>query len=263
MSFSGGVFSINSTGQPVVTGTTISSSVFNALTADLATGLSTTMLKDGTQIMTANVPMAGFRFTGLGAGAANGDSVRRSQVGHVLLYATSFSATVSAFSITSVLGASYQQYLVKLSQLVADTSGTTLYCRSSTDNGATYYENSDYQTMLYAAGATISAGALLSQIVGTGSVSGMAMTCPLYTSTTNQICNVDVLIDNPSSTTRTKMFRVNGMAYNSNLNPTPLMGAGNNVSTVSAISAIKFYGTGGQIAAANIAVYGINFVSPP
>lgn len=55
MSFSGGVFSINTTGQPVVSGTTISASVFNALTADLATGLSTCMLKDGTQTATAGI----------------------------------------------------------------------------------------------------------------------------------------------------------------------------------------------------------------
>ncbi len=55
MSFSGGTFSINTTGQPVVDGTTISTSVFNALTADLATGLSTCMLKDGTQTATAGI----------------------------------------------------------------------------------------------------------------------------------------------------------------------------------------------------------------
>lgn len=55
MSYSGGVFSINTTGQPVVAGTTISASVFNALTADLATGLSTCMLKDGTQTATAGI----------------------------------------------------------------------------------------------------------------------------------------------------------------------------------------------------------------
>lgn len=56
MSFSGGVFSINTSGQPVVDGTTISASVFNALTADLATGLSTCILKDGTQTATAGIP---------------------------------------------------------------------------------------------------------------------------------------------------------------------------------------------------------------
>lgn len=56
MSFNGsGVFSINTTGQPVVAGTTISASVFNAFTADIATGLSTCMLKDGTQTATAGI----------------------------------------------------------------------------------------------------------------------------------------------------------------------------------------------------------------
>ena len=58
MSFSGGTFSINTAGQPVVSGTTISASVFNALTSDLATGLSTCLLKDGTQTATAVIPFA-------------------------------------------------------------------------------------------------------------------------------------------------------------------------------------------------------------
>lgn len=55
MSYSAGVFTINSTGQPVVTGTVISTGVFNAFTADIATGLSTCILKDGTQTVTAGV----------------------------------------------------------------------------------------------------------------------------------------------------------------------------------------------------------------
>lgn len=79
MSYSAGVFSINSVGQPVVSGTTILASVFNAFTADVATGLSTCMLKDGTQTQTANIGMAGFKFTNLGAGTTAGDSVRYEQ----------------------------------------------------------------------------------------------------------------------------------------------------------------------------------------
>lgn len=79
MSFASGTFLINSTGQPVVTGTVISSTAFNALTADLATGLSTCILKDGTQTIVANLPMAGFKFTGLGAGTAATDSANLSQ----------------------------------------------------------------------------------------------------------------------------------------------------------------------------------------
>jgi len=59
MSYNGsGTFNINSTGQPVVTGTVISSSVFNALTTDLANGLTTAITKDGQTTTTARIPFA-------------------------------------------------------------------------------------------------------------------------------------------------------------------------------------------------------------
>ena len=81
MSYNGsGTFNINTAGQPVVTGTVISSSVFNALTADLATGLSTAITKDGQTTITANIPMNNYKFTGLAAGTAATDSVRLGQV---------------------------------------------------------------------------------------------------------------------------------------------------------------------------------------
>lgn len=80
MPFSGGSFSLYATGNPVVTGTTISSSWANDTLTDIATGLSTCVLKDGSQTVTANIPMAGFKFTGLGAGSATGNSVRYEQV---------------------------------------------------------------------------------------------------------------------------------------------------------------------------------------
>jgi hypothetical protein len=59
MSYNGfGTFNINTSGQPVVTGTVISSTAFNALTADLGTGLSTAITKDGQTATTARIPFA-------------------------------------------------------------------------------------------------------------------------------------------------------------------------------------------------------------
>ena len=59
MSYNGsGTFQINTTGQPVVTGTVISATAFNSLTADLATGLSTAITKDGQTATTARIPFA-------------------------------------------------------------------------------------------------------------------------------------------------------------------------------------------------------------
>ena len=59
MSYNGsGTFQINTSGHPVVAGTVISSTAFNALTADLATGLSTAITKDGQTTTTARIPFA-------------------------------------------------------------------------------------------------------------------------------------------------------------------------------------------------------------
>ena len=81
MSYNGaGTFLINSPGQPVVAGTTISETVFNSLTADLANGLSTAITKDGQTTATANLPMGGFKLTNLAAGTAATDSARLGQV---------------------------------------------------------------------------------------------------------------------------------------------------------------------------------------
>lgn len=59
MSYNGsGTFNINSAGQPVVSGTTITSTAFNLLTADLGTGLSTAICKDGQTTTTARINFA-------------------------------------------------------------------------------------------------------------------------------------------------------------------------------------------------------------
>jgi len=59
MSYNGsGTFNINTTGQPVVAGTVISATAFNALTADLGVGLSTAITKDGQTTTTARITFA-------------------------------------------------------------------------------------------------------------------------------------------------------------------------------------------------------------
>lgn len=71
MSYNGsGSFSINTAGQPVVNATTINATVFNDFTADVATGLTTAICKDGQTVITANLPMSGFKHTGVADGTA-------------------------------------------------------------------------------------------------------------------------------------------------------------------------------------------------
>ncbi len=80
MPFSSGTFSLVA-GNPVVTGTTISSTwAINTLNDIANNGLSLCLIKDGAQTPTANLTMGGFRLTTLGAGTAVADAPRVSQV---------------------------------------------------------------------------------------------------------------------------------------------------------------------------------------
>jgi len=94
MSFNGsGTFLINSAGQPVVPNTIISSTAFNALTADLATGLSTCLTKDGQTTPTANIKLGGFKLINVGAATIAGDAL-----------SFGAAATVSALTVTGLTG---------------------------------------------------------------------------------------------------------------------------------------------------------------
>jgi hypothetical protein len=57
-------------GQPVSTGTVISSTVFNTLAADLGAALTASLAKDGQTTPTANLSMGGFKHTGIADGTA-------------------------------------------------------------------------------------------------------------------------------------------------------------------------------------------------
>ncbi len=79
MSFSAGTYTLPA-GNPVVTATTITSTWANTTLSDIATALSTCVLKDGTQTITANIPMSNFKITGLGAGTLSTDAANINNV---------------------------------------------------------------------------------------------------------------------------------------------------------------------------------------
>jgi len=130
MSYNGsGVFNINTAGQPVVTGTVISSTAFNALTADLATGLTTALTKDGQTTPTANIPMGGFKITGIAAATTLGDALSYGRA------ATVSTLTNSALTSGRVPYASTAGLLVDSSTFTYN--GTTVTVPQLTDSGLT------------------------------------------------------------------------------------------------------------------------------
>lgn len=81
MAFNGsGTFSLIA-GNPVVTGTVISSTWANNTLTDIASnGLSNCLTKDGQTTPTANIPLGGFKITGLAAGTSATDAANISQI---------------------------------------------------------------------------------------------------------------------------------------------------------------------------------------
>ena len=103
MSFNGsGTFVINSAGQPVVTNTIISSTAFNALTADLATGLSTCLTKDGQSTPTANIKLGGYKLTNVGAPTLSGDALSFGNAATVSTLTATGASTLAAISVSGL-----------------------------------------------------------------------------------------------------------------------------------------------------------------
>lgn len=67
-------------GTAATTGAVIDSAKYNALLADLQVALTKGFLRDGQSAALANLPMGGFKLTGLAAGSAASDSVRMDQL---------------------------------------------------------------------------------------------------------------------------------------------------------------------------------------
>jgi len=74
-----GTYSLYTPGNPVVTGTTISSTWANNTLNDIATALTNSVAKNGETTMTGNLPMGTFKLTGLGVGTLSTDSTQLGQ----------------------------------------------------------------------------------------------------------------------------------------------------------------------------------------
>lgn len=85
----------SSSWYPAVDGQNAETDDWNSLAADLSDAISDSISADGQTPVVANIPMSGFKFTGLGAGSANGNSIRYEQV-NGLLNANTAGVTISS-----------------------------------------------------------------------------------------------------------------------------------------------------------------------
>jgi hypothetical protein len=107
-----GVYSLPA-GNPVVTGTTISSSWANTTLSDIATALTGSVAADGQTAMTGNLQMGNNKVTGLAVATSSGDALSYGQA-----------ATISALTVTGAFAANGGATL-------GDASGDALTINSS------------------------------------------------------------------------------------------------------------------------------------
>jgi hypothetical protein len=126
-----------------VIGTVISDTVFNALTADLATGLSTCITKNGQTAITANIPWGSFKITGLGAPTTSGDALSFGAVGTISTLTLTNPLTVAnggigVATVTGVLkgnGASAISAATAGTDFVAPGAATAFTAKQSFNGG--------------------------------------------------------------------------------------------------------------------------------
>jgi hypothetical protein len=131
MSYNGsGTFQINTSGQPVVTGTVISSSAFNALTADLANGLSTAITKDGQTATTVRIPFAQGINSSLTTDTSSGSTGSIFTAGGIGITKGLFVGGTATFSATPVFSA------LTASSAVATDASKNLVSVTNTGTGS-------------------------------------------------------------------------------------------------------------------------------
>ncbi len=125
-----------------ITGTVIDASAMNSNLADIATALTGSVPRDGEAAPTANVPMGGFKFTGLGAATAAGQALTYGTALNVTSLVTSSGASgfgqgtippIGTYQTVYLNGSASGGYIVlqasgvQVARVQADTSALNLW----------------------------------------------------------------------------------------------------------------------------------------
>ena len=158
MSFNGsGTYSLPA-GNPVTTGTTISSTWANSTLSDIASALTNCVTRDGQSPATANVPMGGYKLTGLGQATATGDALGWGKNASIVDLTITGTCTLSANPTTN-LQAATKQYVDTTAQ--SFPSGTVmLFVQTTAPTGWTKSTTHDNKALRVVSGTASSGGSV-------------------------------------------------------------------------------------------------------
>ena len=184
MSYNGsGTFQINTSGQPVVAGTVISSTAFNALTADLATGLSTAITKDGQTTATARIPFAAGISSTLvtdSSSVSTGSIITAGGMGIAKALYVGTTANIAGLTASKPVFTDASKGLVSTGTLGADQGGTGVannVAMTVTGSGNFAYT----RTLTGVTNVTFPTTGTLATLAGTETLIGKTLTSPIIT----------------------------------------------------------------------------------
>lgn len=222
-------------GQPVVTNTTISSTVFNALTSDLANALTTSVCTDGQTPMAANLRMGSYKITDLANGVASTDAANKGQIDASAI-STAASAVTTALANTQA--AIPGRNMLHNSRMLIAQRGTTYALTTSAAFGS---------LDRWSATMVTSAAGIFNQVAAPAQ-SGFANTCKLGRTagsslagqiSIGQACETTMSVRAASKTVILSFYAYAGANYSSSGNVLGAIvrtGTGTNQSTATLIA---------------------------
>lgn len=194
-----GVYAPPGASFPAVASTLIESAKFNAVINDISTALTQSLAADGQTTPTANLPLGGYKLTGLGAATARTDAASLATIQDGTgVYVASVGGTVDAITLTPVpaiaayaagqafdfvaAGANTGAVTVNVSGLGAKTltkNGTTALAAGDIASGALVtvrYDGTQFQIVSLSSAALVNAANTFAsaQVVGSGTGSAIA-----------------------------------------------------------------------------------------
>lgn len=170
-----GTYILSGAYSPEVNGTVIDATRYNGLTNDIAAGITAVLAKNGENAPSANLPMAGFKHTGAGAGTTAGQYLVYNQTGaslggNVVMNAPSSGSTLTLNVLPSTAGVSMTDGVV--TGQWGTITGTSTFFGTTSAHGFELRTN-NINRLLIATGGNVtvtapSSGSALTVIPATG-----------------------------------------------------------------------------------------------
>ena len=179
-------------------------------------------------------------------------------VGDVVLLATQTASSSASLAFTSSINSTYKQYIFSYSNMHPATDGAKFQCNFSTDGGSNYNINKTSTAFMarHREGGAVASLAFYATEALDNATGYQPLSVKGVLNDADAQCSGIITLYNPSSTTFVKQYISEAVAYQEDDEATNGFVAGY-ANTTSAINAVAFQFSSGNIDAGTIKMYGV------